>query len=136
LFEFVRNSYFDARSFFDRQLLPLRFNGFGGTFGGPIFIPGRFNPTRDKLFFFYSQEWKYIRQGQTSVTLVPTAAERRGNFQNSAVKPMDPATGQLFPDAIVPSSRWSSNGPLLLKPIPLPNFSGPGGNFSGAGAPL
>lgn len=134
LFEFVRNSYFDARSFFDRQLLPLRFNGFGGTIGGPVFIPGKFNQTKDKLFFFYSQEWKYIRQGQTSVALVPTAAERAGNFQSSAVKPNDPATGQAFPDAIVPASRWSRNGPALLKPIPLPNFSGPGGNFSGAGA--
>lgn len=133
LFEFVRNNDFDARSFFDQKVLPLHFNDFGGTIGGPIFIPKKFNTQKDKLFFFYSQEWKYIRQGQTSVALVPTAAERAGNFQNSSVKPIDPATGFAFPNNIVPASRWSANGPDLLKPYPLPNFSGPGGNFAGAG---
>jgi len=133
LFEFVRNKDFDARSFFDQQHLPLHFNDYGGTIGGPIFIPHRFNTQRDKLFFFYSQEWKSIRQGQVAVALVPTAAERAGNFQNSSVKPIDPITGQAFPNSLVPASRWSQNGPDLLKPIPLPNFSGPGGNYDGSG---
>jgi len=136
LFEFVRNNNFDARSFFDQKVLPLHFNDFGGTVGGPVFVPGKFNSQRNKLFFFYSQEWKFVRQGQTSVALVPTAAERAGNFQNSAVKPVDPVSGQPFPDALVPSSRWSKNGPGLLKPYPQPNFTGPGGNFSGFGMAL
>ncbi len=133
LFEFVRNNDFDSRSFFDQRVLPLHFNDFGGTIGGPVFIPGKFNSDRQKLFFFYSQEWKYIRQGQTSVALVPTAAERAGNFQNSSVKPVDPTTGNPFPNNIVPGSRLSQNGPSLFKPIPLPNFSGPGGNYAGSG---
>src|SRR5262249_25229602 len=132
-FEFLRNDVLDARSFFTAKKLPLRFNDFGFTIGGPVFIPKKFNTGKDKLFFFYSQEWKIIRQGQVSVAVVPTEAERNGNFQNSAVKPIDPTTGQPFPNNIIPTSQWSRNGPGLLKPYPLPNFAGPGGNFSGAG---
>src|SRR5262245_38430292 len=132
-FEFLRNDVLDARSFFTAKKLPLRFNDFGFTIGGPVFIPKKFNTGKDKLFFFYSQEWKIIRQGQVSVAVVPTEAERNGNFQNSAVKPIDPVTGRPFPNNIIPASRFSRNGPGLLKPYPLPNFSGPGGNYSGAG---
>lgn len=135
LFEFVRNNRFDARSFFDRELLPLRFNDFGGTLGGPIFIPEKFNTNKDKLFFFYGREWKYTRQGQTTVNVVPTASERAGNFQTSALAaPNDPLSGAPFPDRIIPASRWSENGPRLLSPIPLPNFPGPGGNFAATGS--
>ena len=134
LFEFVRNDVFDARSFFAPSVEPLRFNNFGWTIGGPVFIPGKFNTQRDKLFFFYSEEWKFVRQGQANVNVVPTAEERSGNFVNSTLPaPVDPLTGQPFANRVVPQSRWSRNGPLLLEPYPLPNFSGPGGNFVASG---
>ena len=134
LFEFVRNDAFDARSFFAIKVDSLRFNDFGGTLGGPVFIPGKFNTHREKLFFFFSEEWKYTRQGQTMVNIVPTAAERIGDFRASSLPgPVDPRTGTAFPDRTVPSSRWSKNGPLLLKPYPQPNFVGPGGNYVATG---
>jgi hypothetical protein len=117
LFYFVRNNRFDARSFFDRSLLPLRFNDFGGTLGGPIYIPGKYNTAKDKLFFFYSQEWKYTRQGQTTVNVVPSALERAGDFNGSSLAaPIDPLNNTPFPNRIVPASRWSANGPRLLRP--------------------
>src|SRR5262245_8129329 len=134
LFEFVRNDSFDARSFFNTRVDPLRFNDFGGTIGGPVYIPHKFNTNKDKLFFFYSEEWKYTRQGQTMVNVVPTAAERAGDFRASSLAaPVDPFNGQPFPDRSVPQSRWSQNGPKLLKPYPLPNFVGPGGNYVATG---
>jgi Carboxypeptidase regulatory-like domain/TonB-dependent Receptor Plug Domain len=134
LFEFVRNDVFDARSFFAPSVEPLRFNNFGWTIGGPVFIPGKFNTQRDKLFFFYSEEWKFVRQGQANVNVVPTAEERSGDFVNSTLPaPVDPLTGQPFANRVVPQSRWSKNGPLLLQPYPLPNFAGPGGNFVASG---
>jgi hypothetical protein len=134
LFEFVRNDAFDARSFFSAKVDSLRFNDFGGTIGGPVFIPGKFNRNRDKLFFFFSEEWKYTRQGQTMVNTVPTAAERAGDFKGSSLPaPVDPTTGAAFPNRIVPASRWSNNGAALLKPYPLPNFLGPGGNYVATG---
>src|SRR6185436_18541281 len=134
LFEFVRNDAFDARSFFSAKVDSLRFNDFGGTIGGPVYIPGKFNRNKDKLFFFFSEEWKYTRQGQTMVNTVPTAAERAGDFNGSTLPaPIDPNTGAAFPNRIVPASRWAKNGPSLLKPYPLPNFFGPGGNYVATG---
>src|SRR6266508_3523941 len=112
----------------------LRFNDFGGTIGGPVFIPGKFNRNRDKLFFFYSEELKFTRQGQTSLNTVPTALERAGDFNGSSLAaPIDPTTNTPFPNRTVPANRWSKNGPLLLKPYPLPNFVGPGGNYVASG---
>ena len=77
LFEFLRNDKLDANNFFNNRnnvgRPSLRFNDFGGSFGGPII--------KDKFFFFGGVEWKYIRrytasQGRT----LPTRAERNGDF--------------------------------------------------------
>ncbi len=38
-FEYVRNNIFDARSFFAQTRPPLRFNNFGWTLGGPVYVP-------------------------------------------------------------------------------------------------
>lgn len=130
LFEFVRNDAFDARSFFAQQKAKLRFHNFGWTLGGPVYLPNRFNSSKDRLFFFAGQEWKLNRQGETRTSLVPTEAERNGNFQSSQLPaPVDPTNNQPFPNRIVPASRFSRNGPALLKPYPLPNFAGAGGNY-------
>ncbi len=125
LFEYVRNSWFDARTFFTAGAAPpLHFNDFGGVIGGPVFIPKKFNTEKNKLFFFYSQEWKYDHEGTTNNNTVPTVAERQGNFQNSSLTaPVDPLNNAPFPDKTVPVSRFSANGPRLLTPIPLPNSS-------------
>jgi len=131
LFEFVRNDVWDARSFFATTKPPLRFNNFGWTLGGPVFVPGRWNTDRNKLFFFAGQEWKLNRRAEARVSTVPTALERSGDFNGSSLPaPVDPSNGLPFPNRTVPQSRWSRNGPLLLKPYPLPNFGGPGGNYS------
>jgi hypothetical protein len=131
LFEFVRNDSFDARSFFARQVDPLRFNDFGYTLGGPVYIPRKWNADRNKLFFFLSQEWKYTHLGVVRLGQVPTQDERNGDYRGSTLPaPVDPLNGQPFPNRMVPASRWSKNGPALLKPLPPPNFPGPGGNYS------
>jgi hypothetical protein len=129
LYEFVRNSAFGARSFFDKQIAPLRFNDFGWTIGGPVFIPKKWNIEKNKLFFFYGEEWKYNHTGVTNLTTVPTLAVRQGNFLNSGLPaPIDPLNGTPFPNQTIPASRFSFNGPLMLKAYPAPNFGGPGGN--------
>jgi hypothetical protein len=76
LFEFVRNSAFDARNFFDNGpgiagvVPPFRRNEFGGTFGGPI--------KKDKTFFFVQYAGLRQRLGEPNNAVVPTAAERTG----------------------------------------------------------
>jgi outer membrane receptor protein involved in Fe transport len=87
-YDYVRNTDFDANSFFNNeQGLPvgvLKRNQFGGTIGGPIVIPKVVNG-RNKVFFFFS----YEGQRQTSLealseTTVYTPLEAQGNFSGSA----------------------------------------------------
>ncbi|MGH9629369.1 MAG: carboxypeptidase regulatory-like domain-containing protein [Bryobacteraceae bacterium] len=132
LYEFVRNYAFDARAFNTLRKQKLTFNNFGWNFGGPVFIPGKFNRNRDKLFFFAGMDMKRLRRGNPTVWNVPTAAESAGNFSAppAAQWPRDPATGQTFPGGIIPSSRMFPNGQRLVQNFPMPNFPGPGGNYA------
>ncbi len=84
VFEFVRNSAFDARNFFDRRSIvnpdripPFRRNEFGFTNGGPVILPHLYNG-RNKTFYF--TEYQGFRQvlGTTQVFPVPTIAQRQG----------------------------------------------------------
>ena len=59
-------------------------NDSGYTIGGPVFIPGRFNSDRSKLFFFFAQEYQRRNDPVAEVrTTVPTALERMGDFSQS-----------------------------------------------------
>jgi hypothetical protein len=57
---FLRNEAFNARNYFDPPgKAPLyRRQDFGGTIGGPLYIPGVFNQKKDKTFFFWSEEFR------------------------------------------------------------------------------
>ncbi len=84
LFEFVRNSAFDARNFFDRRSIanpgripPFRRNEFGFTVGGPISIPGLQHGSNNTQFFAEYQGFRQVL-GTTQVMPVPTASERGG----------------------------------------------------------
>ncbi len=61
-----------------------RYNTWGFTTGGPVYIPKVFNTSKQKLFFFFSQE-HWPTQGSTGPQryLMPTAAERAGDFSNT-----------------------------------------------------
>jgi hypothetical protein len=54
-------------------------NDYGGTIGGPIRIPWLYNG-QDKSFFFFSYEQFRQSSSGTSVSTLPTAAERNGDF--------------------------------------------------------
>src|SRR5208282_5367033 len=132
-YEFVRNDKLNARSTFQSYLVqepPYRFNDYGWTLGGPVYIPGKWNTDKSKLFFFVGQEYRRVLSPSSGVGIVPTAQERIGNFSSSKlVVPKDPTTGQPFPGNIIPTARMSVNGPKLANIYPLPNYTGPGGNF-------
>ena len=55
------------------------FNQFGGTIGGPVTVPHLFSG-KDRLFFFYAFEGYIGNAPATTITSVPTAAERNGDF--------------------------------------------------------
>src|SRR5581483_11454625 len=83
-FEFVRNSMFDARNYFDYatpaypgRIPPFRRNEFGFTNGGPVLLPHLYDG-RGRTFYF--TQYQGFRQvlGTTQVLPVPTALERTG----------------------------------------------------------
>ncbi len=77
LFEYVRNDKFNARNYFSSTVSPYKKNDFGFTVGGPVVIPGVYNKSKEKTFFFYSQEWRRDRvPGQIFNAIVPSCAER------------------------------------------------------------
>ena len=72
-FEYFRNNDLDATNYFAKTKTALHFNDFGYTFGGPIF--------RNKLFFFVGEEWKRLRQNQTTQQqTIPDSAFLNGDF--------------------------------------------------------
>jgi hypothetical protein len=83
LFEFLRNDVFDARNFFDQGKAKLRRNQFGAEVSGPVLIPKVYNG-RDRTFFMFSWESFRQTQGQSRIGLVPTAAQKAGDFSGSA----------------------------------------------------
>ena len=79
-FEYIRNDKFDANSWSGNanaiRRRALRQNDFGGTFGGPVFIPKIFDG-RNKTFFFFSYEGLRLIQPVISVpSRVPSIAAR------------------------------------------------------------
>lgn len=130
-YEYVRNDRFDAYAFNAIRKQKLRFNNFGWNLGGPIFIPGRFNADRSKLFFFVGQEYKRLRLGAVNIWTVPPLAIRDGNFSSlpAAQRPVDPTTRTAFPGDVIPASRISPNSKRLVDNYPRPNFTGVGGNL-------
>lgn len=78
VYEYLRNDAIQAYPYRPigavARKAPLRYNDFGWTFGGPIFIPGHFNQSREKLFFFAGQEFKRLRASTLTTTAVVTPA--------------------------------------------------------------
>ena len=78
LYDFIRNEAFNARNYFDAPgRAPLyRRQDFGGTLGGPLFIPKVYNAKKDKTFFFFSEEFRIEKTPTDYNQAVPSLKER------------------------------------------------------------
>ena len=113
----------------------FRGNDYGYTIGGPV--------KKGKIFFFWSQEWNKRIEGIVRTSHVPTMAERTGDFSKIAScsffpaggltdpNPGDPggpftvgAGGPNVPD-VIPQSRLTTQGLLLMTQYPAPTISDP-----------
>ncbi len=130
LFEFLRNSYMDARNYFNTAKAqaqpPYRRNQFGAAVGGPIW--------KNKTFFFADYYgWREIK-GQTFINTVPTAQERTGNFSDLPVTIYNPYTTVLgangkpvrtaFQNNTIPVNLFNQVGVNVASLYPLPNIPG------------
>lgn len=127
-YDFFRNNVLDAHPFFERaivapafQTVPdqLRYNQFGGSFGGPI--------RRNRAFFFLNLQLTRSRTLSQVSTVEPTAQMLTGDF--SGVNPLSGATLHTFAPL---------TGPATLQPfagnrIPSTDFSAFAQKFISAG---
>jgi hypothetical protein len=127
-FEYLRNGDLNANNYFNNLYGTARpnehYNNWGYTFNGPI--------KKDKLFFFWSQEWRHIIEPNgTMGAMVPTDKELTGDFSEYATlglnEPVVTAAlaanalcvgcvvGQPFPNDQIPTGMLNANSLLLLK---------------------
>ena len=133
-FEYLRNSDFDARNFFDKSTIaPFKNNQYGGTLGGPLE-----RGSDPKTFFFADYQGTRTRQGLTFVDTVPTAAYREGDFAGARQTIYNPATTAAsgsgftrtaFSGNTIPSSMINPVAQNLIDLYPLPNLPGTVNNY-------
>ncbi len=141
VYYYNRNEAMNANNYFnnaqDVRRPRYRYNTTGSMLGGPIYIPGHFNTSKQKLFFFFSQEYDpNTTPNATNDFTVPSALERQGDFSQSyknatslyTVK--DPTTGAAFPGNKIPATRFDPNSSKLLTIFPLPNYSMAQSNYA------
>src|SRR5690349_5205467 len=119
VFWFVRNTALNASNFFSRGQDQLKRNQYGFTVGGPFI--------KNRLFGFMGYQKLTIRQAPGNIReLTLTAAERRGDFSSNPIKLHDPlsSAGALFPNNIIPASRFSPAALKVLSLSPLPDADG------------
>jgi len=120
---FGRNDALNATDYFNSlngvKKDTLRRNDWGYNIGGPIL--------KDKLFFFWSQEWNRELRGAVRSANVPTPAEKNGDFSQLRLA-NDGSPCENTPQVngvnttAVPGGQISNAGTLLLQLFPDPNL--------------
>src|SRR5262245_39869130 len=112
VFEYMRNAALNARNFFAGTGDGLKRNQYGFSLGGPI--------RKNQTFFFGSWQGTQLRATPATATaVVPTAAQRRGDFSRTATQLLDPRTRQPIPGNIIPSSQLDPIAQKILELIPV-----------------
>ncbi|HEY1809512.1 MAG TPA: TonB-dependent receptor, partial [Acidobacteriaceae bacterium] len=141
-FEFIRNSAFDAKNYFDSgntAIPPFKQNQFGGTLGGPIL--------RNRTFFFVDYQGTRINQSQTDISTVPSLSERKGNFSDLLTGTLssdgydvgqifdpsvyNPATNERAPFTgnVIPTGSLDTAALNVAALYPAPNLPGDSNNY-------
>ena len=130
-YEYVRNTVFNSNTWTRNNTAgpaylglnspaPIRYNQYGYNIGGPGYIPGKFNTSKNKFFWYWGQEWVNYRFTDSASWTVPTNAMRQGDFSEllnpnnffygRVVQLKDPTTGAPIPGNMIPKTQLSANG--------------------------
>jgi len=119
-YEFLQNSEFNARSFFNPSVGHQVYNYFGGNIGGPVI--------KNKLFYFGDILRVTDHQANTNLLTIPTQAQIAGNLSGSSSLIYDPGTGNPdgsgrtpFAGNVIPANRINPISRSLLALLPAPN---------------
>ncbi len=89
-YEFFRNSALDANDWFIKRnggkIPPFKLNIFGGTLGGPLFIPKLYNG-HDRTFYFLDYQGARRIKGSPYSVLLPTDDQKNGIFTSNIFSP-------------------------------------------------
>ena len=150
LYEYFANEDLDAHRPYTYVNPVSRKNDFGGSLGGPIYIPKVYDG-RDKTFFFLNME-EFINEASSAgiVGNMPTPAERIGDFSalltatgnktigtdtagnailNQGI--YDPASNYtqggnilrtMFPNNVIPQSRLDPVAVKIMQLVPQPTY--------------
>jgi Carboxypeptidase regulatory-like domain/TonB dependent receptor len=146
LFEFLRNSDVDARTFFNAVGTPFptfRLNQFGGSLGGPVVIPKVYHG-KDKTFFFVDYEGFRSSTQIFERGNIPTLRMRQGDFGEllpgtliydpltTVVNPASPSgySRTPFPNNIIPADRFDPIAYKMINAYPTPTSSGRTNNYA------
>ncbi|MBC7796955.1 MAG: carboxypeptidase regulatory-like domain-containing protein, partial [Pyrinomonadaceae bacterium] len=139
-FEFLRNSALDATPAFNSTPIkpPFRRNQFGGSIGGPVYLPNFTSDApffnKEKVFFFFDYEGlSQFLPFENGTATVPTALTRLGNFSELETQLIDPTNGQNIVGNrldLLPSNRLNPVALRYLQAFPLPNRPGLFNNYA------
>jgi hypothetical protein len=148
LFEFNRNTVYDANSYFNKLSTPVtpratvNYNIFGGNLGGPVFIPHLYNTRKERTFFFWNEEWrKLLNSAGTNVqnTIDPADIPKAGQNLNYVPPGFAPGAFIVVPNISTSASYYQAKlQPLGLTPGRCwngPTLFDPAGNVRGCQDP-
>ncbi len=94
---------------------PLRWNDFGGTFGGPVYIPKHYNRDKNKTFFFFSEEARRIHTYTTLGPTIPTQGMLTGVFPQPVCISYTTSCQQTA--TTIPTNLINANSAAYIKDI-------------------
>jgi carboxypeptidase family protein len=129
IFEFWRNDVLNARAFETKypKLIPnppLRYHNFGGTLGGPVWIP-KIYEQKNKTFFFFSEEVRRNIKYTNPTAEIPTADMLNGKFAHPVCVAFDASNNCTGTATSIPLSSFDPPAAAYLKDVyskyPQPN---------------
>ncbi|MBS1855981.1 MAG: carboxypeptidase regulatory-like domain-containing protein [Acidobacteria bacterium] len=143
LYEFNQNNVLNANTFQSNLAgaakAPIHYNEYGGTIGGPVWLPKVYDG-RQKTFFFFAYDGTRNQDPRFGTRSLLNAQERTGDFSQSytsqvvggvrqiiPIQIYDPYTSDAkgnrtpYPGMKIPTNQLSPVAQNILKYVPLPN---------------